>query len=91
MDKITRHLWISGLVQGVCYRAFAQEQAQAHGVNGWARNLADGRVEAMLSGKREAVEAMLEKLHQGPALAEVSGIELREEDYSEMSGFQIRR
>lgn len=87
MDKITRHVWVSGNVQGVCYRAFTQEQAQARGVTGWAKNLPDGRVEALLSGERSAVEATLEKLHEGPALADVSGIELREEPYTEMTGF----
>lgn len=87
MDKITRHIWISGRVQGVSYRAFAQQQAQARGVTGWAKNLPDGRVEAMLSGERHAVEATLEKLHDGPALADVSGIELREEPYTALSGF----
>lgn len=87
MDKITRHLWISGRVQGVGYRAFAEHQAKARGVSGWAKNLPDGRVEAMLSGTRNAVEATLEKLHEGPALADVHGIELREEPYTDLTGF----
>lgn len=68
---------VSGRVQGVYFRVFTRQQAQAAGLTGWVRNLPDGRVEAVLQGPQSAVEQVLEALRQGPANARVSGIETR--------------
>ena len=55
MADICMHLVISGRVQGVWFRRFTQEQAQANNVSGWVRNLSDGRVEALLCGDERSV------------------------------------
>lgn len=65
---------VSGRVQGVYYRAFTRERALAAGLTGRAVNLADGRVEVILQGPRQAIEAVLAALREGPTLAEVSDI-----------------
>ena len=69
------HAYISGKVQGVWYRAFTREQALALGITGWAKNLADGRVEVMLCGDQGQLQQLLKVLEKGPPLARVTGIE----------------
>jgi acylphosphatase len=67
---------IKGKVQGVYYRNWAVDTAQKLGVNGWVRNLKDGSVEAVVSGRSADVDAFVEKCHSGPAAARVSGVEV---------------
>ncbi len=69
---------VRGRVQGVGFRYFVLRQAQAEGLAGFVRNLADGRVEFLLSGDARAVERMLGKIEQGPRFARVIGIDLHE-------------
>lgn len=66
---------ISGRVQGVWFRAWTMETAQALGLSGWVRNRQDGRVEAVFSGPEAAVKSMLEAVRSGPRLARVDDIE----------------
>jgi len=73
------HVWISGRVQGVFFRANTWEQARALGLTGWVRNLPDGRVETVFEGDAPAVEAMLAWCRIGTPPARVDGIEAREE------------
>lgn len=54
------HLWISGRVQGVFFRVYAQKEAVRLGLSGWVKNLPDGRVEALFEGDDVAVDKMLE-------------------------------
>lgn len=68
------HLLISGRVQGVAYRASMVEQAQAAGLRGWVRNLRDGRVEAMVQGPQQQVDALLAWCRQGPPGARVDEV-----------------
>ena len=67
--------FVEGRVQGVFFRASAREQAQALGVRGYARNLADGRVEVLAVGDVQAVERLGEWLKHGPPNARVHRIE----------------
>ena len=83
------HAFISGLVQGVWFRAFTREQALAHQVKGWAKNLADGRVEVMLAGEKNQVEAVLTALQTGPPLSKVSGIEQKTVAWCVFDSFSI--
>lgn len=81
------HAYVSGRVQGVWFRAFTREHALANEVNGWAKNLPDGRVEVMLSGTGSAIEDVLAALQQGPPLAKVTGIERETLPWQSLSGF----
>lgn len=80
MDRGTRslHLFIAGRVQGVGFRAFVEREARGRGLTGWVRNLADGRVEAVLQGNDKAVEATLEACRKGPPGAQVRALEAGE-------------
>ena len=73
--KVARRWTISGDVQGVGYRFFAQRAAARHQVTGYVRNLADGRVEALAEGAAEAVEAFKHDLATGPAFSSVANVE----------------
>jgi len=81
---------ISGIVQGVNFRRYTQMTARQLGVNGWVRNLADGRVEACLDGDAEAVDDMLDWCRSGPPAARVDSLEIREDSSScDFSDFSI--
>jgi acylphosphatase len=73
--KVARKFLISGEVQGVGYRFFAQRAAARHQVLGYVRNLADGRVEALVEGALDSVEAFKHDLVTGPAYATVENVE----------------
>jgi acylphosphatase len=71
----TLHLRITGRVQAVGYRQWMVDAARRLGVSGWVRNLADGSVEAEVSGPPEAVDSLAMQCEAGPSLARV--IEVR--------------
>jgi acylphosphatase len=73
--KVARKFLISGEVQGVGYRYFAQRAAARHQVLGYVRNLADGRVEALAEGTMENVEAFKHDLATGPTFSVVANVE----------------
>ena len=70
------HAVVYGRVQGVMYRDFAQRKARRLRLVGYVRNLADGSVEVVAQGTREALEAYAEKLRRGPLLAHVERVEV---------------
>ena len=73
--KIARKFLISGTVQGVGFRFFAQRSAARHQVRGYVRNLEDGRVETIAEGDAKAVQAFLEDLTAGPSYSKVEDVE----------------
>jgi acylphosphatase len=73
------HVWISGRVQGVFFRANTEEQARTLGLTGWVRNLTDGRVESVFEGDNIAVEAMLAWCRSGTPPARVDRMDAVEE------------
>lgn len=77
---------VSGRVQGVGFRAFAQRTARDAGVRGWVRNLPDGRVETAVEGEESAVRKYLDALRRGPFVGKVA--DLAEEELPPQ-GFQI--
>ena len=90
--SIARKFLISGEVQGVGYRFFAQRAAARHQVVGYVRNLPDGRVEAVAEGERSSVEAFLHDLATGPAWATVGNVEeINLEPTGAYSSFLIER
>lgn len=68
------HVLASGRVQGVGFRYFVRQTADAQGCAGWVRNLGDGRVEAVLAGPPEAVQATLDAIGRGPPGARVDEV-----------------
>lgn len=65
---------VAGKVQGVFFRASTRERAMQLGLSGHARNLADGRVEVVASGRREALDELDGWLHHGPPAARVESV-----------------
>ncbi len=72
--EIIVHWIITGRVQGVSFRYFTQRTARELELAGWVKNLADGSVEALVSGPGNRVEALREKVTIGPPLARVDGV-----------------
>ena len=91
-DRIARHLFISGEVQGVGYRYFAQRSSARHQVKGFVRNLPDGRVEVWAEGTSKAVNEFRMDLAAGPAYSNVTGVEeLVVEPTGRFTTFRIER
>lgn len=86
---LTVHIFISGRVQGVGYRAWVAEEARARGLAGWVRNLRDGRVEAVFHGERDIVSDMVETCRDGPPMASVGGVTNQAWPGSEPEGFSV--
>jgi acylphosphatase len=74
-DKIARRFFISGDVQGVGFRFFAQRAAARHQIVGYVKNLNDGRVEALAEGPAQSVEAFKHELAAGPRFSSVDHLE----------------
>jgi acylphosphatase len=89
-QSIARRYLISGRVQGVGYRAFAQRAAREFGVTGWARNLVDGSVEVHANGSAVKLDEFEGRLRLGPRWGEVRGVEVTETVVSAISEFLIR-
>lgn len=90
MNKHVKIL-VSGRVQGVYFRAFAQKQACKLGVNGFAKNLPDGRVEVLAVGPGEAVEKLIKWCHKGPITAKVERVVTEEVALNDIpTEFEIR-
>ncbi|MCB9234981.1 MAG: acylphosphatase [Bacteroidia bacterium] len=87
---IRRHYFFSGKVQGVWFRATSKQFAQEiGGINGWVKNLPDGRVECLAEGPASKLQEFEVKLEQK---FNISGIEYREEPaLSDLQGFEIIR
>ncbi|MCD2195492.1 acylphosphatase [Actinomycetospora endophytica] len=85
-----RHAVVHGRVQGVFYRASAEQEAARLGVAGWVRNLPDGTVELVLEGDDGAVDRMLEWAGRGPSRAEVTHVDVQERPAEGHTGFDQR-
>jgi acylphosphatase len=83
---------ISGRVQGVAFRAYTQEEASGLALSGWVRNLRDGRVEVLAEGPRDALEKLLAWCREGPAYANVTGVDVEWQDpRGDLGDFHIAR
>ncbi len=92
MTKTRVHIYVSGLVQGVFFRANAADKAQSLGLFGWVKNLPDGRVELVVEGEKEQVYQMIEWCKIGPPAAEVQDVEVETQQYSgEFNRFAVIR
>jgi len=79
---------VAGRVQGVFFRAATREQAQRLGLTGYARNLADGRVEVLACGEPGLVSQLREWLRNGPPMADVTGVACEPGAFQHLSGFE---
>jgi acylphosphatase len=77
---------VSGRVQGVFYRATAQQRAQELGLSGYARNLPDGRVEVLACGEPVSVEAFIGWLWTGSSASRVTAVEVAEVPVDALGG-----
>ena len=81
METQAKRFFISGRVQGVGFRFFAEREAAKLGVGGYARNLFDGRVEVYAIGTEKQIEALKSALRRGPAMAAVDRVEEHDADF----------
>ena len=85
-----RRVLVQGHVQGVFFRETTKRRALAAGVVGWVRNRADGMVEAVFEGEREAVERLVEFCREGPRGARVDWVDVESEEPAGLAGFEVR-
>jgi acylphosphatase len=91
MSERTRaHVYVTGKVQGVYFRATTRDEAERRDVDGWVRNLDDGRVEAVFEGPEADVEELVEFCHEGSSAARVETVEVTYEDPRGEAGFRVR-
>ena len=91
MSLVRTHIYISGKVQGVFFRACTRDKARELGLKGWVKNLMDGRVEAIFEGEDKAVEDMLDWCRKGSPHSIVIRIEVNEEPYTgKFRSFEVR-
>jgi acylphosphatase len=89
-ETVSRRAVVHGRVQGVFFRDTTRRRAQELGLGGWVRNCRDGTVEALFEGPAEAVEAAIDFCRRGPSRAEVSEVEVFDEEPAGLAGFEVR-
>ena len=87
---VRRRVVVRGRVQGVGFRASCARRAIGAGVSGYVRNCADGSVEAVFEGHVPTVDALVAWCREGPAWAQVTGLELSDEEPSGGRSFDVR-
>lgn len=85
------NITIRGKVQGVWYRASAQQAAQHFGLVGFVKNMPDGGVYAEAEGSETALNDFVAWCHRGPELARVEAVDIAECAIQSFSDFEIRR
>lgn len=83
--KVRAHVIAAGKVQGVFYRAETASQAKRLNVTGWARNLSDGRVEAVFEGEENNVQRLIDFCRHGPPNAYVVNLDVRRQEWKASS------
>lgn len=91
MANEQRHLLVEGHVQGVSFRAYTEKKASELGLEGYVRNLTDGRVEVVAEGPEDRLRELEDWCWQGPPAANVSLVRAETRPASgDFSGFVIR-
>lgn len=70
------HVFVKGIVQGVGFRFFVFQYGVNLNLKGWVRNRYNGQVEVMAEGRKDILEVFLEKIKEGPQMAQVENVEL---------------
>ncbi len=87
---IRAHVYVSGIVQGVFFRAHTRDVARSLNLTGQVRNLRDGRVEVIAEGPRDTIERFIEWCHEGPPGARVDNVEIHWDDATDQfKNFEI--
>ena len=86
----TVRLTITGRVQGVGYRIWAERTALLLRMRGWVRNRRDGSVELLATGSEEALAALIEACREGPSAAVVTGVKVERGEHDGSAGFSSR-
>jgi acylphosphatase len=89
MGVLAQHAIISGTVQGVFFRQGTQQRAAALGLQGWVRNLKDGRVEVLWQGPAHQVAALRQWLRHGPDAARVDDVLCQDCKAQALTGFEV--
>lgn len=90
VDLICVHCYVSGIVQGVWFRASTQNEANALGVTGWVKNLPDGRVEVLACGEKDKILILYEWLKKGPEQAQVTEVTYEEIPFQRHERFAVK-
>ena len=90
MAEVARHVRVTGHVQGVFYRAWAQGQARELAISGWIRNCRDGSVEAHLQGEEDDVDRMIDRMRSGPSNARVEDVDVEQAALETTGRFELR-
>lgn len=75
--RVRVHMYISGVVQGVFFRANTENVARSLSLSGWVRNLTDGRVEVVAEGPQDRMNEFISWCHKGPPIASVDSVEMK--------------
>ena len=86
IDRVRAHVFVSGSVQNVNFRTHTRDEAKRAGVDGWVKNLPDGRVEAVFEGTRAGVQRLVSWCYSGPPLAVIDHVEVEWEDATNREG-----
>jgi acylphosphatase len=88
---IAYHIHVSGWVQGVGFRWFTERLANDLGVEGWVRNLPDGRVDVFAQGEKDVLDAFCERLREGPSYGATDELSIETVPVDlKLHGFRIR-
>ena len=86
-----KRIKVTGIVQGVYFRASTQEQAKQLGIKGWCKNEPDGSVLIIAEGSEEELNALVEWCHKGPSNASLEKVFVESIEASGFEGFEIKR
>ena len=90
-DIVRVHIWVTGRVQGVGFRAFVLQSGLLFGLTGWVRNLGYDQVETVAEGRRDSVDLFIEAVKSGPRASRVDDTRVDwEMPIGELDPFQVR-
>ncbi len=89
MNKIRRHIFFEGRVQGVGFRYSAYYIAQSLGLTGWVHNCYDGRVEMEVQGEAESIDKMIQQLNAQRYIW-IENMEMKKIELQDENGFRVR-
>jgi acylphosphatase len=90
MPRTAVDLTVTGRVQGVSFRAYAEQEAARLGLSGWVRNEPSGDVAAHVEGDPAAVDAFVRWCHEGPRLARVGAVDVQPSADTGATSFEVR-